>query len=613
MTIYEKNMKELELNKPYIYNRLYNRGHRTNRNKLEHISLIDTRDGSSSISIAYQGQSYRLNSKYNPLLEAEKWAEQFEIRNLDIVAAMFGFGNGFFARELLKRLKENDILIIYEPCSEIFFYILEHFDIIDILHSPKVNIIVEDINDNEFKHMLSNHVNWININSQIICVHPQYDLAFIDSKLKFSKILLDNNNYIMVNQNTNAALSKLITYNTLSNLQYLKECNIATDLIGRIPSDIPAIIVAAGPSLDKNIDELKSVKGRAVIFAVDTAVKYLLAHDIEPDFIVTLDPQKSLHHLADKRCDDIPIFTRIEARAETLKKNNKKIILYNIEGYSKKLLNKLGKDTGILNSGGSVATGAFSICKTLGFEKIILIGLDLAYSGESTHAGGFNVDVAGAGRFLETVDDIYGNKIKTRYDWFIYLKWFEEAIGTLNDAEVIDATEGGAKISGTTILSLEEAIHRYCVKEIDCDTIIRELKPTVSNEEVSVVIDTILNDIEDLSEIRDKAEKGKEICGKLINKYKKTLQETNASNLKNEQLRNINKFIENKDVYELIDWDITADTFEYISELYVYKNDENDNKFFTYLKAKDIYVAISAAVDRISPMLEDALKSFHNL
>ena len=70
------------------------------------------------------------------------------------------------------------------------------------------------------------------------------------------------------------------------------------DLIKNIENEnkegYPAFIVSAGPSLDKNIDMLKEVKGRGMIMAVDTAIKPLLKKGIVPDIVASVDPHKPL-------------------------------------------------------------------------------------------------------------------------------------------------------------------------------------------------------------------------------------------------------------------------------------------------------------------------------
>ena len=52
------------------------------------------------------------------------------------------------------------------------------------------------------------------------------------------------------------------------------------------------ILVSAGPSLNKNIMELKKAKNKAFIVATDTAVKPLLKAGIEPDLMVMVDGEK---------------------------------------------------------------------------------------------------------------------------------------------------------------------------------------------------------------------------------------------------------------------------------------------------------------------------------
>lgn len=52
--------------------------------------------------------------------------------------------------------------------------------------------------------------------------------------------------------------------------------------------DTTGIVVAAGPSLNKNINELKKAKGKSLIIAVDTALKPLLRAGIVPDMFLLL-------------------------------------------------------------------------------------------------------------------------------------------------------------------------------------------------------------------------------------------------------------------------------------------------------------------------------------
>lgn len=612
MTVYEKNLKAIEEAKPYLYERMQQHIRDGSQNSLI-IEMVQTLDNDTTLVIKSDEGIYRLSSIYSPVYEASRWALQYNMQNIGITAAMFGLGNGCFVREIAGKLKGRGFLAIYEPSPQLFYYCLENYDLTDILENPEISLTVEGINDIELKNVLGNTVDWVNLKSQLICIHPPYNNMFPESLNRFYSIMRDNANRVVVNKNTDIAISSRLVTNMLANMRFMPVSNIVTDLQKQFPSDVPAIIVAAGPSLDKNIEELKKAKGRSVIFAVDTAVKYMLAHEILPDFIVTLDPKKSMKHLNDPRCCDIPIFGRPDCRTENLRRNKSRIIFYCIEGYIKALYNKIGKKTGALHSGGSVATGAFTICETLGFNRIILVGQDLAYQGDCTHAGGISVDFSNAGLYTEMVEDIYGNPIKTRYDWYVYIRWFEDAVALFEGSEVIDATEGGAKIKGTTIMTLREAIEKYCTKEIDCAGILSGLEPAINKEELSLLLRLIEQDREDLMEILRLAREALHISGQLLEKYEKSITETRSSLIKVDKLSTYNGIIESKDVYELVDWDMAEATTEKMAELYIYSKDEKKNKLKTYEHAEMIYKAIISSGERIAPLLDKAyneLKTF---
>ncbi len=610
MTTYEKNIKQIEIYKPFLFKKMQEHSalfDGKQLNELDDIEMISTLDGETALNIRKSSIGYRLNSLYSPIHEAERWGEQFEMRDLGIIASMFGMGNGVFAREMLRRLDGQGVLLIYEPCAEIFFYVLEHYDISDILEGSNVSLTVEGINDIEMGNRLNNNVAWFNLKTQIVCTHPHYIKIFPEGATRFYKTIRDNNDRTIVNKNTDVIISSRLVDNTIRNLKLLYNNNLVTDLIGKFPTDCPAIIVSAGPSLDNNIEELKKAKGRAVIFAVDSAMKFLLARDIIPDFIVTLDPKKSLKHLKDNRCKDIPIFGRVDSRPENLEANTKKIIFYNLEGYSQELMKRLGKRIGTLRSGGSVATGAFSICETLGFKRIILVGQDLAYLGDNTHAGGIAVDHTNGAAQIEMVEGVNGELVKTRYDWYVYIRWFEDAVELFKGDEIIDATEGGAKIHGTKIMTLREVIRQHCSTVVDCDKIVNELEPAIGQEEREKIIELINQDIEDLSDIQKNAIDAWDICRNLIDKYERSLQETTSSIQKNKMLGDYNVMMEEKPVYNLVDWDIAKATSDQLSELFIYSEDERQNKRKTYEQAKVIYKAIEESVERIKPMLQEQL------
>src|SRR5581483_996644 len=73
--------------------------------------------------------------------------------------------------------------------------------------------------------------------------------------------------------------------NTLANLPALIAEGDVTSLVDQF-TGVPAIVVAAGPSLDNNIAQLGALEDRALIIAVDTTLRPLRAAGIRPHLIV---------------------------------------------------------------------------------------------------------------------------------------------------------------------------------------------------------------------------------------------------------------------------------------------------------------------------------------
>lgn len=92
---------------------------------------------------------------------------------------------------------------------------------------------------------------------------------------------------------------------------------------------------------------------------------------------------------------------------------------------------------------------------------------------------------------METIDTSHsimvpGNiekEVPTRGDFKMYLEWYNQYIKDCKEYrkqfKVINATEGGAKIDGTEVMTLKDAIDRECKKEIDIQECFEKLHPKI--------------------------------------------------------------------------------------------------------------------------------------
>ena len=607
MDYFKQNMSVIEKARPSLYEAL-EKIFDSKVYSYSNIEEADTRDGNKALIIEKDNNKYRMNSIYKPLAETKKWAEQYEFGNINVSVIMFGMGNGLFVKEMLGKLQSDAKVYIYEPDISVFLYVLNYVDISDILKDDRIYLIINDINKKEFDILLKRDIDWIMMKTQIICNHPVYDKVYIDEFEEFLKIIYDANKIAKVNIDTERHMYATLLDNVIKNLKYIKESNYVSEFATKISKEIPVIIVSAGPSLDKNIDELKRAEGKAFILATDTAVKYLLKHEINFDAMITIDAKKSIEHLSDERCHNIPLFCVLEAKSYLMDMHKGRKIWVRGSVYMYELYNKFNRIFPGYNSGGSVATSAFSSCVSMNFRNIILIGQDLAYDGESTHAGGLVRNNQAYENDKELVEGIDGKQIWSRYDWLVYLDWFERVIRDNKELNVIDATEGGALIHGSKVMKLSEAIDEYCKVDFSFSKLLDEMPYTFSDSEYIEVRNKMLHLSKEFISIRQKSKEGLEAANKLIKIINTEKYNTKSENKNLKKVDKINKFLARQDAYNILDVYIMNFVSKDIQTVNNLSENENENMKKTLEISIAIYKALIKAVDELTPVLEESLE-----
>jgi thioredoxin-like negative regulator of GroEL len=247
---------------------------------------------------------------------------------------------------------------------------------------------------------------------------------------------------------------------------------------------MPAVLVAGGPSLDKNIHVIKGMTRKAVILAVDTVLPVLQSHGIQPHFVSSIDPQAiTFEKIADCTIHDR---TCLIASPHATPEVPRHFPLENVFWtFSHKPIEKWINRM----AGGKTATpGAMTVAHVnltaaimMGCDPIILTGQDLAYSGYRDHAQGVVLSNPEAAEkaFFETTPDavmvtgIDGEQVPSSRAFIAMKNHFEAVIAGNPGPRYINATEGGAHISGTEVLPLKTVMDTCCFSDIDTDTAFR--------------------------------------------------------------------------------------------------------------------------------------------
>ena len=570
------------------------------KNICEDVETGEAKDGTPILSVSYDGVRQRLNSAYRPAAEAQAWAEQFQYQNIKVVAAVFGLGNGILLEQMLSRMQEDAIVDVYEPSASIFLAALKSRDMTKVFTDARVFFFFAEYNAPELGDNLHANLHWTNISSMIVTKHTGYDKLFPEEYLAFVKTARDKQDMALVNRDTQSYFGKVSVKNSIQNMEYLREGRMIDEYVSDFPKDMPAIIVSAGPSLDGNIDLLKEAKGHAFILATDTAVRHLLEHDIRPDAMVTLDPGKPSSYISDERIADVPLFCPIDANTEIMHFHKGVKIWYKSNLMLEDAYRFIGKEFPPYNSGGSVATGAFCVCFMLGFERIVLIGQDLAYKGDITHAGNNTVHITNEEYTQEMLDGVDGNPVRSRFDWKIYRNWFEESIRGVPYLDVIDATEGGALIHGSRLMTLREVIDAYCDRDADFEAILNAGAPSFNADSYQKVEAYIEDFVVQLEEIQVKASAAVKACNTILHNMEKGALDKKNLSLQ-QQIAENNSWIESQPVYDLLDVYITEDVTKDLGQIYHVEGDKETDDTHMYQSARGVYQAVA---DGAGEMLE---------
>ncbi len=234
----------------------------------------------------------------------------------------------------------------------------------------------------------------------------------------------------------------------------------------------PAIIVGAGPSLDKNIDFLSKAQGKALIFSVDGAMNTLMDKGIIPDVVSSIERVELTANFYKKK--DIPeevIYVGPNVVLGDILVKFKKIIFTGRSGdaFFHKLNDKIGFTN--LNVGINVSNVLIAFARHLGCSPVIFMGLDLAYTDGKTHTKKFsdNFDEKFMNNYRNNIVYVKGQngEMLESFEHFMHTKsWIESMIAADKAGVFINSTEGGANIEGAENLKLSDVISTYCIEEI---------------------------------------------------------------------------------------------------------------------------------------------------
>ena len=301
----------------------------------------------------------------------------------------------------------------------------------------------------------------------------------------------------LTNQKTSRTFGNIWLSQGLQNLPAIAD-SAHLSALGTALQGLPVVIIAPGPSLDKNIALLQQLKGRAVLMAAAQCARALSQAGITPDFLVVIDPGDLVYFLDGVDTGEIDaLMVGVSCNPGFFAKPFKNRIVFNANAHADQWISNLFQETLPLSSAGSVSVASVHIAKYLNCGPILLVGQDLALSGGkqySSHSANsastpvFDVDghtltfsnvsadqekifQATGTSSQDTIEPVlqlpgyYGGLVSTRRNYHLFHGEFV-AFARQENAQpaprpLLNCTEGGAFIEGFRHISLAQAIKEY--------------------------------------------------------------------------------------------------------------------------------------------------------
>ncbi|MEE1131343.1 MAG: 6-hydroxymethylpterin diphosphokinase MptE-like protein [Caryophanon sp.] len=373
-------------------------------------------------------------SKYRPMEEAAQFINN-EYDPYKEGYVLIGLGLGYHAKILSDRQFEKPIYILCFDQRE--------------LELLKEMPFYEQLQQQENVFICVQYSELVIKDSYQIFI-PNVWLQVIESQHPLYWLLQD----IKMKQVSYKRFEKLLLENFNANIQhgefYLKQWRAELNV-----SNV-ACLISSGPSLTEYTNWLKG-RNDLFILCVGSALKALLQENIVPHAVIITDGQEEiLKQLEDSGYDGKLFYLSTAAKKAVEYHKGERCILLQ-KGYD--LAEKIAFEEKypLLDTGGSVATTAYSLLHYFGFQRIVLFGQDLCVLNKQTHS----LHSTSGRTVLEqesfiNVQSNNGQQVRTLPNLYSYLQWFEYYIKKNNNTTVYNTSVLGAKIKGTYLIGQEE-------------------------------------------------------------------------------------------------------------------------------------------------------------
>ena len=382
-----------------------------------------------------------------------------EMKSNDIIIT-FGLGLGYILDEVFNTYPSR--IFVYEPDLNLLHFVLNNIDISQHLASGRVymtNDMDELINKLGMSFLTNDRVEIVYLKNYAVLKSREL--------LLLSQKVYDTCKSKMVDINTASKFSKGWLVHTIRNIAAINDGEMykLSDLEGKFRGSV-ALVAGAGPSLNDDIENIKANRDKFIIFCVNKALRYMLHNGIIPDFVVCLDTSKmdDTFEGIENDLQNIDCIMDIRTNSQITKYGFNKIFWNFSE--TDTITNKIGEfnnDLILYKTGGSASIFAIVAAIKMGFGKIVLTGIDLAFKDDFLYSSGETIkrispnviEVNFLRKNLVRVKSVTGKDVYTREDYEVFIHHIEDILKETGYKEIYNLSSFGAYIQGVNNITFD--------------------------------------------------------------------------------------------------------------------------------------------------------------
>lgn len=427
------------------------------------------------------GESH-VHSPYDPAREAQRLAEGPHVP----LHIHFGLGLGHLLAA--DQAAPNGVILIFEPLRELVLLALRWTPLAPLLAERNALLCCSLM---RFQELLGKLNKADNANRLLVLpFHQQRFPQLLGQVQQCIEVAVFQSKIAVRTLEQNAAY---LTAGSLRGLPHATRLPGVQRLEGKF-SGVPAVVVSAGPSLDRNLADLIPFRDRFLLISISRTARSLERYGLEPQLLVHNEPKPFLSFI--EGCGNLSrtcFLLSLQAEVGYYQYPHGLTFVFQgpVDFTGQWLASRYPQVApGVLDTGGSVSNDAFSLAVLAGCNPIVLIGQDLSIAGDRYYAQGEgNVKFSHGQNDVLRVPGYYGQPVTSLSTYYSYAQWLGQKAAELKRSHpqllLINATEGGVMIPGFTQLKLRDAAWRFFRKPLDTDQILSKAARLGSHQQLS--------------------------------------------------------------------------------------------------------------------------------